>query len=89
MPQEFDLQQNYPNPFNPSTQIQYSLAESGAVNLSIYNMLGQKVAEIVNSTQEAGNYQVTWNAGSLSSGVYIYRLSTKGNTFTKRMMLIK
>lgn len=89
LPQEFDLQQNYPNPFNPSTQIQYSLAESGVVNLSIYNMLGQKVAEIVNSTQEAGNYQVTWNAGALSSGVYIYRLSTKGNTFTKRMMLIK
>ena len=89
IPAEFDLQQNYPNPFNPSTQIQYSLAENGVVNLSIFNMLGQKVAELVNSTQEAGNYRVTWNAGALSSGVYIYRLSTKSNTITKRMMLIK
>ncbi|GAB5408724.1 MAG: hypothetical protein BalsKO_10890 [Balneolaceae bacterium] len=89
IPNEFDLKQNYPNPFNPSTQIQYSLAENGVVNLSIYNMLGQKVAELVNANQEAGQYQVTWNAGSLSSGVYIYRLSTKDNTFTKRMMLIK
>lgn len=89
IPSEFDLKQNYPNPFNPSTQIQYSLAENGIVNLSIYNMLGQKVAELVNANQEAGEYQISWNAGSLSSGVYIYRLSTKGNTFTKRMMLIK
>lgn len=89
VPQEFDLQQNYPNPFNPSTQIKYSLAENGIVNLSIYNMLGQKVAELVNTNQDAGSYQVTWNAGSLSSGVYIYRLSTSGQSFTKRMMLIK
>lgn len=89
IPSEFTLNQNYPNPFNPSTSISYSLPELSSVDLTIYNMLGQKVASLVSQTQEAGSYTVTWNASSASSGVYIYRLSVGSQVFTKRMMLIK
>ncbi len=89
VPSEFSLHQNYPNPFNPSTNIGYTLAEKVDVELSIYNMLGQKVATVVNQTQEAGSYSINWQAGNLSSGVYIYRLTTGDKSFTKRMMLIK
>lgn len=89
IPSEFKLDQNYPNPFNPSTQIKYSLPENGLVNLSVFNMLGQKVAELVNTSQDAGSYEVTWDAGTFSSGVYIYRLTTGSSSITKRMMLIK
>lgn len=88
-PNEFALSQNYPNPFNPSTNIQYSLPEKSKVDLAIFNMLGQRVAQLVNNTLEAGNYTATWNAGSLSSGVYIYRLTAGDKSLTKRMMLIK
>ena len=89
MPSEFGLNQNYPNPFNPSTNISYTLPEKADVELSIFNMLGQKVATVINQTQDAGTYTINWQAGSVSSGVYIYRLTAGGNTFTKRMMLIK
>jgi hypothetical protein len=89
VPSEFGLNQNYPNPFNPSTNISYTLPEKADVELSIFNMLGQKVATVINQTQDAGTYTINWQAGSVSSGVYIYRLTAGGNTFTKRMMLIK
>lgn len=89
VPTELVLGQNYPNPFNPTTNISYSLPDMAKVELSIYNMLGQKVATLVNTTQDVGNYTVTWKAGSLSSGVYIYRLSVDNQVFTKRMMLVK
>ena len=88
-PSEFALNQNYPNPFNPSTNISYTLPEMSQVDITIYNMLGQRVATLVNQTQEAGSYTINWEAGSASSGVYIYRLTAGNQTFTKRMMLIK
>tara|TARA_R110000868_G_scaffold306734_4_gene568151 strand:- start:12977 stop:15076 length:2100 start_codon:yes stop_codon:yes gene_type:complete len=86
---EFALDQNYPNPFNPSTTINYSVKNSGAVNISVYNLMGQKVAELVNETKSAGSYNVTWNASEVSSGMYYYRLEAGGQSLTRKMTLIK
>ncbi|MFH0735356.1 MAG: phosphodiester glycosidase family protein [bacterium] len=85
----FDLEQNYPNPFNPSTIINYSIMESGLVNISVYNTLGQKVSEILNKTQNPGNYSVNFDAQNLSSGVYFYTLKTNNFTQTKKMILVR
>ena len=85
----FGLEQNYPNPFNPSTIINYSIRESGLVNLSVYNTLGQKVGNIVNKTQNPGNYSVNFEAQNLSSGVYFYTLKTNNFTQTKKMILVR
>ncbi len=89
LPDEFNLKQNYPNPFNPSTNIEYSLPEQANVTLTIYNMLGQKVATLVNEALAAGTYNQTWDASSVSSGVYFYRLKAGNKIFTKRMLLVK
>jgi len=89
-PDEFKLLQNYPNPFNPSTNISFSLKESGKVNLDIYNMLGQKVATLIDQNMSKGDHAVTFNGSNLASGVYIYRLAVD-NKFAavKKMMLLK
>jgi hypothetical protein len=83
------LAQNYPNPFNPTTTINYQLPKNSDVTLSIYNILGQKVAVLVNSKQIAGNYNVQWNASKFPSGLYFYKLQIKNNTQIRKMMLIK
>ena len=75
-PNVYSLAQNYPNPFNPSTLIQYSIAEPGNVTLEVYNMLGQKVAQLVNGIQNAGAHTIQFDASALSSGVYIYQLKS-------------
>ncbi len=89
IPNEFELYQNYPNPFNPSTQIKYNVPEEAKVQLIVYNLLGQKVAELVNENRSPGRYTVTWDASSQSSGIYMYRLVAGDQVFTKKMMLIK
>jgi hypothetical protein len=89
IPQEFSLWQNYPNPFNPSTHIRYQLAKQGQVQLTVYNMLGQKVATLVNQKQVPGQYAVTFDASGLASGVYIYRLKAGSFEQTKKMLLIR
>ena len=86
---EFALEQNYPNPFNPSTVINYSVANSGEVSLSVYNLLGQKVAQLVTGLKASGSYNVTWNAAGVAGGLYYYRLEAGGKTLIKKMMLIK
>jgi hypothetical protein len=94
-PTEFSLEQNYPNPFNPETVIKYTVAKESFVNLSVYDVLGQKVAELVNETTKAGRHEVNFDASHLSSGVYFYKLSTgsfdKAAEFTriKKMILTK
>jgi PKD repeat protein len=88
-PNVYSLAQNYPNPFNPSTLIQYSIAEPGNVTLEVYNMLGQKVAQLVNGTQNAGAHTIQFDASALSSGVYIYQLKSGSYLETRKMMLIK
>jgi len=83
------LEQNYPNPFNPSTKIKYSIPENSFVNLSVYNLLGEKVASLVDERKEPGNYSVTFNAGNLPSGIYIYRLTAGNYEATKKFILLK
>ena len=85
----YSLDNNYPNPFNPSTTINYSLASSGKVRISVYNILGQEVATLVNKYQHAGEHRVVWNGHGLSSGVYIYRLKSNDFAQTKKMILMK
>ncbi len=83
------LNQNYPNPFNATTNISFDLAHEGDVNLSVYNLQGQKVESLINDRISAGNYNIRWDASRYSSGVYYYKLTTEDKTFTKRMTLLK
>ena len=89
IPSSYGLFQNYPNPFNPSTTIKYSIADDGFVKLSVYNMLGEEIANLVNAQQRAGNYEVNFNAGNLASGVYVYRLETLNFTSSKKLILLR
>ena len=89
LPLEYTLEQNYPNPFNPSTTIKYSIAEDGFVKLSIFNMLGEEVATLVNTQQKAGRYEINFNATGLSSGVYVYRIEAENFSASKKLMLMK
>jgi hypothetical protein len=88
-PKTFLLEQNYPNPFNPSTTIRYQLPVASEVKLEVYDVLGKKIATLVNERQSAGAYQVVWNASGLSSGTYFYRLQAGTFTQTKKMILVK
>jgi len=90
VPAQYSLEQNYPNPFNPSTVIEFSIPENvGNVKLSIYNALGEKVAELVNTALTAGKYRYQWNAQDLTTGMYIYELRTDNFVSVKKMLLIK
>jgi len=88
-PLTFGLDQNYPNPFNPVTTISYSIPVEGLVTLKLYNTLGEEVAKLVEELKQAGNYTVKFNATSLISGTYFYRLQTENYTETKKMILLK
>jgi hypothetical protein len=85
----FNLFQNYPNPFNPGTIIRYQLAASSLVLLKVYDILGREVITLVNEEKPAGEYKVEFNAKNLSSGVYIYRLSTQEYNASKKLTIIK
>lgn len=86
---EFTLSQNHPNPFNPTTTIVYQTPIAGIVNLSVYNLLGEKIATPVNDYKEAGEYTVQFNASGLTSGAYIYTLTTNGNRISKKLSVMK
>ena len=88
-PEQYSLDQNYPNPFNPSTLIKYSVAQDGFVNVSIFNLLGEKVATLVNSNMKAGSYELNFNASQLSSGVYFYSIEAGDFKAVRKMMLMK
>ncbi len=92
--QEFQLSQNYPNPFNPVTTIEYAIRNSAPVKLTIYNVLGQKVSTLVNSSKATGNYSVKWHgmndAGqTVANGVYFYKLQVGDQSVMKKMMFLK
>jgi hypothetical protein len=90
IPTTYSLDQNYPNPFNPSTKIEFSLPEDvNNVTLTIYNALGQRVAELVNSKMESGKYSYVWNAGDVATGLYIYELRTDKFVSVKKMVVLK
>lgn len=90
VPRSFSLQQNYPNPFNPTTKIGFTLPKTAKVNLTVFNVLGQKVATLFDGQNFAsGDHSVNFDASGLSSGMYIYRLEAGNFISTKKMMLIK
>ena len=89
LPDGFALSQNYPNPFNPTTNINFSVGKLSHVELTVYNVLGQKVATLVDQRTPAGTYRVTWDASNMSSGLYFYRMKTDNLTVTRKMMMIK
>jgi hypothetical protein len=96
IPATYSLEQNYPNPFNPITAFRYQLPEESNVSLKVYNLLGQIVATLIDGRRQAGYQTIAWNAGSLSSGVYFYKLEAvsignpgKTCTSVKRMMIVK
>lgn len=94
VPKRFEVEQNYPNPFNPSTTIKYSIPQVAFVSINVFNVLGEKVAELVNKDIIAGIHEVVFNANSISSGFYFYVVSAKGLDGTKyfaskKMMLVK
>jgi len=80
---------NYPNPFNPTTTIRYELAQSGSIDLAVYNVLGQRVAQIFNGYRAAGRYNETFDASRLGSGIYFVRMNTGASLYTHKMTLIK
>ena len=89
LPNEITLYQNYPNPFNPSTQISFALPKSEHVQLSVFNVSGQMIVELINDQMPAGVHQVTFDAQGLSSGTYIYQLKTSDGVLNKKLLLIK
>jgi hypothetical protein len=89
LPTKFELSQNYPNPFNPSTIIRFSLPKETQLKINIYNMLGELVETLAEGTYEAGYHKVSFNASSLSSGAYIYRVESSEFVQVKKMLLLK
>jgi hypothetical protein len=89
IPDKFKLEQNYPNPFNPSTTIKYSIPKENFVTIKIYNLLGEEVVTLVNEDKTIGNYEIEFNAASLPSGIYFYRIQAGDYFETKKMILLK
>jgi hypothetical protein len=89
IPKVFKLYTNYPNPFNPSTSIKFDVPKGGFVNIEIFNIVGQSVAQLVNMNLNAGSYNVYWDASAYPSGIYFYRIVSSEFNETKKMILVK
>ncbi|MEJ2495041.1 MAG: T9SS type A sorting domain-containing protein, partial [Ignavibacteriaceae bacterium] len=88
-PDKFYVSQNFPNPFNPSTLIEYSLAKTSFVNLTIFNVLGEKIKNLIDKEQASGIYQINFDASSLPSGIYFYRIEAGNFVEIKKMVLLR
>ncbi|MBK9097327.1 MAG: T9SS type A sorting domain-containing protein [bacterium] len=89
MPTQYELSQNYPNPFNPSTTIRFSLPRASQIKIELYNIVGEQVATLADGMYESGYHKIEFNASGLTSGTYIYRLSSDSFVQTKKMMILK
>jgi hypothetical protein len=89
LPSGFALSQNYPNPFNPSTTIRFSVGTNSHTSLQMFDLLGREVATLVNENKSPGTYHVQFDGSSLSSGIYVYRLTAGGFVETKKMILLR
>jgi hypothetical protein len=89
LPTSYMLEQNFPNPFNPSTIIKYSVPKEGHVSLTVYDITGKEITQLVDSERQAGNYEVIWSAEKMSSGIYFYRIQAGGFVQTNKMILLK
>jgi hypothetical protein len=89
IPESFELKQNFPNPFNPNTIIDYSVPKEGKISLEVFDVSGRMISTLVNEVKLAGNYKYDFNAGSLATGVYFYKLTGDGFTGTRKMILVK
>jgi len=89
IPYEFELFQNYPNPFNAVTRIRYSVPKAADIRIELYNLLGQRVAVLLDAKKEPGFHELEFDAGHLASGFYLYSFQTKGYHFVKKMILAK
>jgi len=89
IPTKFNLHQNYPNPFNPTTAIKFEIPKESYVTLRVYNSIGKDVAELVNRELSAGQYQISFDAKDLPSGIYYYKLQAGEFTQTRKMLLVK
>lgn len=89
IPTTYGLSQNYPNPFNPTTQIQYSIPQSGYVSLKVYNLLGEEIASLFDGVCNAGIYESTFDGGNFASGIYFYRLQSTNYSVTKKLILLR
>ena len=89
LPEKYFLSQNFPNPFNPSTTIEYSIPKNSFVKLEVFNVLGSKIAVLVNDYKNPGSYKINFNSGNLASGIYYYRLKVNNYLKTRKMILLK
>jgi hypothetical protein len=89
IPVSYRLLQNYPNPFNPSTTFEFSIPVPGMVTLGVYNILGQRIATLVSGNLAAGNHRHFWDAGGITSGVYIYRLQAGEYVESRKLLFLK
>lgn len=95
LPRDFQLKQNYPNPFNSKTRINYTVINTGTIDLAVYNIIGQRIRTLKNGYIQSGVYNVIWNGKNdidelVSSGIYFYKLSTsEGTNLIKKMILLK
>ncbi|MGE5498328.1 MAG: T9SS type A sorting domain-containing protein, partial [Syntrophothermus sp.] len=89
LPRSYTLEQNYPNPFNPSTKISFSIPEGRWVKLTVYDIIGREITTLVNEYKPMGSYTVEFNAGHLTSGVYVYTIQAGEFSYSKKLLLLR